>query len=439
MLYKGLIRYSLILLVMTMFTVQSYATQGITIYSTPDSELSIKKSESKSLVVNEVEDNQFYKTTKLDKFSSSKFFDIAGFGIPIVIAGLSAKHEDNRFSTYTKDYPRTFENHFDDYVQYVPLAAKYIMKASGVKGRTSWGRMVTSDLFAVALMAGSVELLKNTIDMQRPDESTCNSFPSGHTATAFMAATLLCKEYGHISPWISVASYALASSTAMGRQLNSRHWTSDLMVGAGIGVVSAELGYYFADLIFKEKGLYYKPTPPKWEVGRKPSRFTTIVGVSTVLGKYVATNGKDIDIKIGNRVAFEGVWFPHKNVGVGGRLGVSNNMFAVDKNILQGWLGNLSLYAGGYYETQMTSRWSVGTKTLFGYNFFSGWASWIEEGIPQNDGSFGFLTGVSFGFLAKENLRFSLDCDYHLMTSSRVDPDKMQHEIFAGATTSVMF
>ena len=409
------------------------ALNRITIYTTPQELSTIPKDGE------EKESLNIYEVTKFDHITSSKAFEITALALPMVVAGVATKPEDNRFATYQMTKTRGTKCPFDDYIQYLSIATKYIMKVAGVKGRSSWGRMITSDLFSVALMVGSVELLKHTIDSPRPNGEDNHSFPSGHTATAFMSATLLNKEYGHLSPWIPVASYTVASLTAMGRQFNSEHWVSDLFVGAGIGIVSAELGYYFADLIFKDKGLLYKAVPPKWEYGRKPSRFSSMIGVSTVFGNYTTLNGEKIDIKVGNRVGFEGVYFPHKNIGVGGRVAVSNNMFAVNEEIMEDWMGELSLYVGAYYETQLSSRWAIGSKTLFGYNFYSGCASWQERGIEKNDGSFGFVTGVSLSYLATENMRFSLDCDYNLLSSSRLAPQQMQHELFTGVSTSVMF
>lgn len=70
-----------------------------------------------------------------------------------------------------------------------------------------------------------------------------------------MTATMLHKEYGHRSPWYSIGGYTLATLTGVTRQLNNRHWMSDVMVGAGIGILATEFGYFLADLIFKEKGL----------------------------------------------------------------------------------------------------------------------------------------------------------------------------------------
>ena len=68
-----------------------------------------------------------------------------------------------------------------------------------------------------------------------------------------MAATMLHKEYGPRSPWYSIAGYSMATVTGVSRMLNNKHWFSDVLVGAGIGILSVELGYLFADLIFKER------------------------------------------------------------------------------------------------------------------------------------------------------------------------------------------
>ena len=80
--------------------------------------------------------------------------------------------------------------------------------------------------------------------------------PDGSTANSFVGATVLHKEYGLTrSPWFSVAGYGIATATGVMRVLNNRHWVSDVMSGAGIGIFAGELGYALADLLFKGKGL----------------------------------------------------------------------------------------------------------------------------------------------------------------------------------------
>jgi membrane-associated phospholipid phosphatase len=77
----------------------------------------------------------------------------------------------------------------------------------------------------------------------RPDGTTKDAFPSGHTAQVFMAATFLHKEFGRDHPLYSVLAYATATGVGVLRILNDRHWLSDVLVGAGVGILSTNLVY----------------------------------------------------------------------------------------------------------------------------------------------------------------------------------------------------
>ena len=148
-----------------------------------------------------------------------------------------------------------FNHSYDEYIQYLPGLAALGMKACGVSGMTKWGRFATSSVFSAALMAGVTNGLKYSVRRTRPDMSSKNSFPSGHTATSFMLATILHKEYGWKYPWVSFLGYSVAAVTGASRILNNRHWMSDLVAGAAVGIGSVHLGYYLTGLIFKDKGL----------------------------------------------------------------------------------------------------------------------------------------------------------------------------------------
>jgi hypothetical protein len=148
-----------------------------------------------------------------------------------------------------------FRHHYDDYTQYAPAALMLGLKVSGYQGRSSWGRMLVSDAFSVASMAVLVNGIKYSVGRLRPDRSSYNSFPSGHTATAFMTATMLHKEYEGRSPWFSIGGYSLAALTGISRVMNNRHWLTDVAAGAVIGIGSVHLGYFITDKIFKDKHL----------------------------------------------------------------------------------------------------------------------------------------------------------------------------------------
>lgn len=139
----------------------------------------------------------------------------------------------------------------DDFTQYAPAAAVYGLNLCGIKGKHGYGDFTIILGTATALMSGIVNILKSTTSVMRPDGSTRNSFPSGHTATAFMGAELLRREYMDVSPWIGVAGYALATATGFFRMYNNRHWFSDVLAGAGIGIMSAEAAYWLYPVISK--------------------------------------------------------------------------------------------------------------------------------------------------------------------------------------------
>jgi len=150
-------------------------------------------------------------------------------------------------------YERYHGDGIDDVLQYVPMASSFALKLVGVEGQSSWKRRLVNSATSFIINAGVVYTLKHTIHSTRPDGTDNHSFPSGHTATAFCGATTLHKEYGKVSPWISVAGYTVATITAIDRVRRNRHHWGDVLAGAAIGVLSAEAGCRIGDLITKEK------------------------------------------------------------------------------------------------------------------------------------------------------------------------------------------
>lgn len=142
--------------------------------------------------------------------------------------------------------------HADDYIQYLPMASVYILNLCGVKGKHNFvDRTIILGMSAI-FMATSVNVLKYTVREQRPDSYTRNSFPSGHTAVAFMGAEFLWQEYKDVSPWYGVCGYVVAATTGALRIHNNRHWVGDVLFGAGIGMLSTKLAYYLYPRIQKK-------------------------------------------------------------------------------------------------------------------------------------------------------------------------------------------
>ncbi len=90
--------------------------------------------------------------------------------------------------------------------------------------------------------------LKHAIGETRPDGSDNLSFPSGHTSNAFMMATVLFHEFKETKPVLAYSGFVFASATGALRVLNNEHWVSDVLVGAGIGIIVTDLVYRFEPL-----------------------------------------------------------------------------------------------------------------------------------------------------------------------------------------------
>lgn len=132
----------------------------------------------------------------------------------------------------------------DNYTQFLPMAAVYGLNLCGVKGKSSYRDLTVMMATATAMNLAATYALKYSTGVLRPDNSARNSFPSGHTAIAFMGAEFLRKEYKHLSPWYGVGGYVVAGLTGTMRIYNNRHWLTDVLAGAGIGILSAKAAYW---------------------------------------------------------------------------------------------------------------------------------------------------------------------------------------------------
>lgn len=79
------------------------------------------------------------------------------------------------------------------------------------------------------------QTLKYTTRRERPDHSSRNSFPSGHSADTFAFATALERHLG----WrYAVPAYMFASYVAISRMPANRHWFSDAVFGSTVGIIA---------------------------------------------------------------------------------------------------------------------------------------------------------------------------------------------------------
>lgn len=152
----------------------------------------------------------------------------------------------NRFNVAIRDRVQSDNHspfHIDDVFQYVPAGSAYLLKLCGMESKSTYKELTKRTALSYLATAATVLTLKHTTHILRPDGTRYNSFPSGHTATAFVGAEILRREYGEQYPYIAVAGYTVATGVGLMRIYNNRHWAGDVLAGAGLGILCAGLSY----------------------------------------------------------------------------------------------------------------------------------------------------------------------------------------------------
>ena len=376
---------------------------------------------------------------KVDKLSNNRWFQSTYIAVPLIAGGLIEKHQDTKFRKLRNDFLPEFHRTLDNYLQVTPAAITVGLKALGVPSRSSWGRLALSSALSAGVMATVVNGLKYSTHQTRPDGTDTRSFPSGHTATAFTTATILSKEYGHLSPWVSVGAYAVATTTGLMRIANNKHWLSDVMAGAGIGILSTEFGYWIADAICKDRGLNdVNKRELLLSTYDNPSFLGLYMGFNLPLSHYDLSEEEVYRTSTGTTAGIEGAWFLNSYVGVGGRWSISNIQYTLNNTeASRNTFDFNTLSVGPYFSLPITPHWRAGSKLLAQYT----WYHKTDVGsvvVPRNSG-LGIGTGLNIDYRAKRNLEAGIFLDYNIQPPHSLSSGEYMHTMVLGARTVVRF
>jgi hypothetical protein len=171
--------------------------------------------------------------------------------IPAVLIGYGLIGiESDQIKKFNSDIKIEVNEHIDkkitidDFSQYAPVVSVYALNVAGIKGKNNLKDRSLLLVTSYIIMSTTVLGLKSITKVPRPDGSSKNSFPSGHTATAFSGAEFLWQEYKDKSIWYGISGYVVATGTGLFRIYNDRHWMTDVAAGAGIGILSTKIAYW---------------------------------------------------------------------------------------------------------------------------------------------------------------------------------------------------
>jgi len=136
-----------------------------------------------------------------------------------------------------------FHTKAESYFQFAPIAIVYGLNLVGDEGKNRFIDRTALLGLSGGILGLTATLTKYTTHRLRPNKTDYLSFPSGHTSTAFAGAEFLAQEYSGKSVWYGVAGYAIATTTGVFRLYNRDHWFSDVVAGAGFGILSTKAAY----------------------------------------------------------------------------------------------------------------------------------------------------------------------------------------------------
>ncbi len=181
--------------------------------------------------------------------SGNTYFNITSLIVPATMAGygITSLYSDELIridNNIRMDIRGENKIHLDDYLIYAPLTADIGMSIGGYESAHNYKDKALLYLMSTALNAFIVYPVKSLTTRLRPDDSDIRSFPSGHTSNAFVGAEFFWQEYKDRSVWLAASGYLAAAATGYLRVYNDKHWFSDVVTGAGLGILATKITYW---------------------------------------------------------------------------------------------------------------------------------------------------------------------------------------------------
>ncbi|MFT4567506.1 MAG: membrane-associated phospholipid phosphatase [Saprospiraceae bacterium] len=163
----------------------------------------------------------------------------------LIISGLILNKDKvkNDVRNWVRDRHSIPNTGIDDMLQHSPMVMMYLGDLVGKRPVDEVMRQTRHLLVSQAMTLGAMLILKESTDVLRPNGGSV-SFPSGHTAYSFAGATVFYHAFKKESKWLAYMAYVPATITGVYRILKDKHWVSDVVFGAGLGLLSSQLSYH---------------------------------------------------------------------------------------------------------------------------------------------------------------------------------------------------
>ncbi len=356
-------------------------------------------------------------------------------GIVLITQSIAYKKYDVNIRDLRLRYLDDFLYDYDTYLQFVPTGVTFILKGLGFKSRSSWGELIVASALSYGVGIGFTKLIKENVTELRPDGGGFNSFPSGHTATAFIGASILAKEYKETYPWITILGYTASSVTGLSRILNHRHWLHDVFMGAGLGILSTEFSYAITDAIFNRKDAPSFRFQDVDYMHEKPSYANFFFSYNCLLSasNQKLSDNTEYTIHNGIGVGMEGAYFFTPNIGINLR-GKIDSYMAEHQNISTAEDSAMfvkSIEVGPTFAMPLYNRLVMGSRLGFGLEHLD--ENQLQDDIPiQSQVNFQFSWGLYFNIWMEKYTYLRLFADTQFSSIKIEDERRSFHNLCLG-------
>ncbi|MGL6269559.1 MAG: phosphatase PAP2 family protein [Chitinophagaceae bacterium] len=160
---------------------------------------------------------------------------------------------DNRIMENIQTNHPDFSTRIDDYLQWAPSVSIYAMDALKVKTKHRFIEHLAIDAGSIIITGGAGFIMRKISGNMEVYNSKGTRFPSGHTANAFRGAEIVFQELKDTHRVMSYSGYLVASAVGVLRIYNKAHFLTEVLAGAGLGILSTKLTYLAFDKVKSHK------------------------------------------------------------------------------------------------------------------------------------------------------------------------------------------
>lgn len=187
-----------------------------------------------------------------DTLTSQHYLKPAGLIVPgtfLLYGGLKPairgiENLDRRIMDHVVENYPDFGTALPDYLMWAPSASVYILDAVNAKTAHNFKEHLLLDAGSIVITGGLGYAMRQITKNNKTFNETGTQFPSGHTANAFRGAEILHQELKKSHPVLSYSGYVIAGGVGVLRIYDKAHLLSEVIAGAGLGILSTKLTYW---------------------------------------------------------------------------------------------------------------------------------------------------------------------------------------------------